>query len=87
MTTDYSTADHAENHRSYKGKQVALRHAKDYANMNGPDHEVEPGEVFETTTWNGSENLPVWLAYDISATDEGWTITSYRWYSDPRQEA
>lgn len=84
---DYSTADVMDNHRSFKGKGIAERHAIDYANMNDTDHLVTLGEVFKSRIWNGSEHLPVWLAYDISKTDEGWTITSYRWSSDPRKKA
>jgi hypothetical protein len=85
-TVDYSRADVSDNIRSFKGKEVAQRHAKAYAAMND-NQEHGLGEVFETTTWNGSENIPIWLAYDISATDEGWTISSYRWYTDPRKDA
>jgi hypothetical protein len=78
--------DAAENHRSYKGKQVAVKRALEWANLNNntEDVQIELGVPFLSTLWNGSENLPVWLAYDISKTDEGWTITSYRWYSNPK---
>ena len=89
-TVDYSTADQPQNMRSYKGKQVAERHAREWASWNpivSDNPNPDLGEVFEATYWNGSENLPIWLVYDISATDEGWTITAYRWYHDPRQEA
>lgn len=77
--------DVAENHRSYKGKKVAARKALEWANCNTntDDVEIALGVPFRSTMWNGRENIVLWLAYDISATDEGWTITSYRWYSNP----
>jgi hypothetical protein len=79
------TADRTERIRSFMGKAVALRHAKDYANMNTKveDREVEAGEVFEARGWNGSEHINYWLAYTVTMTGEGFTISSHRWYTNP----
>lgn len=81
--------DTAENHTAYKGKKVAARKALEWANLNNNTEDVviALGVPFLSTVWNGSEHLAVWLAYDISATDEGWMITSYRWYSNPNMPA
>jgi hypothetical protein len=77
------TPDVSENIRSFKGKAVAYRHAKEWANWNAPDHEVEEGEVFEVQQFNGGYHVAVWLQYSVSTTDEGYTITVNRWYSNP----
>lgn len=88
MTVDLSTAFHAENLTSYKTKSVALRKAREWANLNDnlDNVEIALGAPFRSHVWNGARNVETWLAYDVSATDEGWTITVYRWNSDPLVE-
>lgn len=88
VTAALPTPDVSENISSFKGKAVAYRHAKDWANWNSKveDREVEEGEVFEVTLWNGGYNIPAWLQYTVSPTDEGYTITVNRWYANPEQQ-
>lgn len=77
--------DLQENQASYKTKRVAFRKAAEFASLNGAgDREVD--EVFEASLWNGGYFVPVWLQYIVTATDEGWTITSNRWYSNPKNQ-
>lgn len=85
-TVDLSTADVAENMKSYKTKSVALRVALEWARMNtvvGNVEDVVLGQPFEVTYWNGGYNVPAWLVYSVSTTDEGFTVTAYRWFSNP----
>jgi hypothetical protein len=88
-TVDLSTAVVSENHRSFKSRKTAEKWALGWANMNTniEDVEIALGVPFLSYVWNGSENLYVWLVYAVSATDEGWTISSYRFNSNPTQEA
>lgn len=85
-TVDLSTADIATNQKSFKGRKVAERRALEWARMNtivGNVEDVVLGQPFEVTIWNGGYNIPAWLVYAVSATDEGYTITSYRFNSNP----
>ncbi len=84
-TVDYSTATVATNHISYKGRKVAERHALEYANLypNVEDVKIALGVPFLSTVWNGAEEVPTWLVYDVSVTDEGHTISSYRFSTNP----
>ena len=67
----------SENHTSWKTLKTAVKHADDYAGLSEPG--AKHGVIFPSQVWNGGYDVPVWLLYDISRTDEGFTITSYRW--------
>lgn len=79
---DKSNADISTNLISRKTKKAAERFADDCANAAEPGQ--KHGEVFATTYWNGGYTVPCWLLYDVSTTDEGYTVTVYRWM---REEA
>lgn len=74
---DKSSAEYSQNLRSYKTKAAAIRYAD--LNARAMEPTAKHGEVFATDYWNGGYNVPVWLLYDVSVTDEGFTTTVYRW--------
>lgn len=85
MTT---AAPRTETYLSYRTKAVAMRKAREWANLNNivGNREVEVGEVFEISIHERGEQITCWLRYDVTLDGHGnHVISSTRWYSNPEE--
>lgn len=86
MEPTTALAPTTDTYLSYRGKAVAMRKAREWANLNNVvgDREVEVGEVFEISLRERGEQITCWLRYDVTNDGHGnHVISSTRYYTNP----